>query len=154
MGALTTIDSSQATPPAPEAESASPARPRDVLVLVDEARTKAWLRWIRKGEAAKAGVLAMVERDLAREPAATPRTPRGHHAPKIAEASRALMREGKLPDHLRPGERNRRILAKLTATGYGNDLPSRSALGRFFATAAGETVNSVDSVKAEDGEAV
>lgn len=39
-----------------------PVRPRDWLVLVDGARTKAWLRWIRKGDAAKAGLVAMVER--------------------------------------------------------------------------------------------
>jgi hypothetical protein len=112
------------------APTLTPTRPRDVLVLVDEARTKAWLRWIRKGEAAKAGLLAMVERDLALEPSVR-RTSRGHAA-KIAEACRALWAEGKLPGNLRPGARDRRILKHLEGGGYEDDLPSRSALARFF----------------------
>jgi hypothetical protein len=56
-----------------------------VFVLVDEARTKAWLRWIRDGEAAKAGLIAMVERDLAlasvavRRPSRAPRGEAAYH---------------------------------------------------------------------------
>jgi hypothetical protein len=128
----------------------SPARPRDVLVLVGEAQTKAWLAWIKDGEAAKVGLAEMAARSLAREPGT--RHPRGHGA-KIEVAVAALRREGQLPSKLRPGERNRRVLMKLEAIGYGGDLPSRPALDRFFSTLSDETGNSVESVKAENGEA-
>jgi len=56
---------------------------------------------------------------------------RGHH-PKIWLAVEALRREGNLPRHLRVVERNKRIVAWLNAHGYDGDLPSRSAIGRYF----------------------
>jgi hypothetical protein len=58
-------------------------------------------------------------------------TRRGHHL-KIAEAIEALRSEGNLPRHLRVVERNKRIVAWLNAHGYDGDLPSRSAIGRYF----------------------
>jgi hypothetical protein len=61
--------------------------------------------------------------------------PTGHlgHAPKIAEAVKALHLADRLPRHLRPVERDRRILEWLAEHGYAGDMPSRQAIGRFFA---------------------
>src|SRR5262245_33151273 len=59
---------------------------------------------------------------------------RGHH-PKIAQAVEALRRDGNLPRHLRPVERDRRVVEWLKANGYATDLPKRSALARYFMTA-------------------
>jgi hypothetical protein len=63
---------------------------------------------------------------------------RGHHA-KIAEAVCALRDAGRLPRHLRPTERDRRIVGWLAEHGYAGDkadhrgdLPSPSALARYF----------------------
>jgi hypothetical protein len=61
-------------------------------------------------------------------------TRRGHQL-KIAEAIEALRREGNLPRHPRPVERDRRIVEWLAAHGYAADLPSRSAIGRYFGAA-------------------
>lgn len=54
------------------------------------------------------------------------------HGPKIEEAVRALRREQRLPENLRTVERDRRILQWLEAHGYGEDLPSRTAIARHF----------------------
>jgi hypothetical protein len=67
--------------------------------------------------------------DLERQSVA--RVRRGHH-PKIAQAVEALRREGNLPRHLRPVERDRRVVEWLKANGYATDLPKRSALARYF----------------------
>jgi len=56
---------------------------------------------------------------------------RGHH-PKIAQAVEAPRRDGNLPRHLRPVERDWRIVEWLATHGYEADLPSRSAIGRYF----------------------
>jgi hypothetical protein len=61
--------------------------------------------------------------------------PRRGHSPKIAQAVEALRHEGNLPCHLRPVERDRRIVEWLAAQGYAADLPSRSAIARYFETA-------------------
>ena len=61
--------------------------------------------------------------------------PRRGHRPKIAQAVEALRYEDNLPCHLRPMERDRRIVEWLAAHGYEADLPSRSAMGRYFGAA-------------------
>jgi hypothetical protein len=60
-----------------------------------------------------------------------PQPRRGHHA-KIHEAVTTLRAQGKLPHNLRPGQRNKRIWDWLTQAGYGDDLPDRNALHRYF----------------------
>jgi hypothetical protein len=65
---------------------------------------------------------------------------RGHH-PKIAQAVEALRREARLPCHLRPVERDRRILGWLKANGYAADLSSRSAIARHFEPADATRTN-------------
>ena len=68
------------------------------------------------------------------------------HGPKIQEAVAALEACGELPRNLRPVTRDRLILNWLTGRGYAADLPSRSALARYFdssgcnASKSGETV--------------
>ena len=117
-------------PPADDGAPIAPARPRDVLVLVGEARTKSWLGWIRKGEASKAGLVAMAARSLARKPGTRGQTPRGHGA-KIEAALAALEARGKLPPHLRACELYRLVTEELKEQGYGRDLmPSRDAVRR------------------------
>jgi len=64
---------------------------------------------------------------------------RGHQV-KISVAVQALRQAGRLPPHLRPVERDRRIIDWLKAHGYAgdkvyghrSDLPSPSALARYF----------------------
>lgn len=58
-------------------------------------------------------------------------TRRGH-GPKIAEAVRALERDGALPPNLRPVQVRRLITDWLKANGYENDLPTKSSIDRFF----------------------
>ena len=106
----------------------APARPRDVLVLVDEPQTNAWLAWIRKGEASRAGLVAMAVRSLTGEEGARKRT--GHGA-KIEVAVAALEAQGKLPPHLRPCVWDQLVLKELERQGYKTDLPDRFALHRF-----------------------
>jgi hypothetical protein len=62
----------------------------------------------------------------------TPARPRRGHAPKLAEAVAALRADRKLPPNLRPSHRDKRIQDWLTAAGYGNDLPDRTAIRRYF----------------------
>jgi|KBSSwiStaDraftv2_1062776.scaffolds.fasta_scaffold2587407_2 hypothetical protein len=64
-------------------------------------------------------------------PPATARPQRGHAA-KIGLAVAALRADGLLPLHLRPVQRDRLILEWLIAEGYGDDLPSRRAIKRYF----------------------
>lgn len=54
------------------------------------------------------------------------------HGPKIAEAVAALESDGALPPRLRPGVRNKLIWDRLRMLGYRCDLPSASAIRRFF----------------------
>lgn len=57
------------------------------------------------------------------------------HGPKIAEAVQALRTEGRWPQNLRPGERDRRMRAKLAQLGYApSELPSRASLDRHLKT--------------------
>jgi len=72
--------------------------------------------------------------EYALQPRAGAAPRRGHH-PKVAQAVEALRDEGNLPRHLRPVERDRRIVEWLAAHGYAADLPSRSAIGRYFGAA-------------------
>jgi len=68
--------------------------------------------------------------------ARTPQPRRGHW-PKVNEAVTALRRENGLPDTLRPVERDDRIRDWLRAHGFAEwELPSRTALGRYFAAEA------------------
>jgi hypothetical protein len=64
-------------------------------------------------------------------PASESRPLRGHHA-KIAEVEAELLAEGKLPPNLRPCHRDKIILERLDAKGYGKDRPSPRALRRYF----------------------
>jgi len=71
--------------------------------------------------------------------ARAPARRRGHGA-KIDEAVQALRRAGRLPPNLRPVERDQRVVDWLKARGYAgdkahghrSDLPSPSALARYF----------------------
>jgi hypothetical protein len=73
------------------------------------------------------------------------------HGSKIREAVLALEACGDLPRNLRPVHRDRRVLDWLTRHGYAADLPSRTALGRYFhgsgykAGKSGETVSADES---------
>jgi hypothetical protein len=75
-------------------------------------------------------------------------THRGH-GPKIREAVGALEASGELPRHLRPVLRDQRILKWLAANGYEADLPSRSALARYFIGGGCNVSTSVQTVSAE-----
>lgn len=75
-------------------------------------------------------------------------TPRGH-GPKIQEAVAALEACGELPRNLRPVTRNQRILDWLTGRGHKADLPSRSALARYFKCSGCKASKSVETVSAE-----
>lgn len=71
------------------------------------------------------------------------------HGPKIQEAVAALEACGDLPRNLRPAHRDRRILDWLVQRGYAADLPSRSALARYFDGSGCNAVNSVETVSAD-----
>ena len=71
--------------------------------------------------------------DLTRAIPSAPAPKRGHYA-KIAEAVHALRRAGRLVPNLRPVVRDRRVIEWLKEHGYVGDLPSPSALTRFFST--------------------
>jgi hypothetical protein len=75
-------------------------------------------------------------------------TMRRGHGPKIREAIAALEARRELPRNLRPGTRDSRILDWLTGHGYAADLPSRSALARYFAGGACKADDSVETVSA------
>jgi hypothetical protein len=64
-------------------------------------------------------------------PERTPSRRRGQ-VPKIAAAVHALRLADRLPPHLRPVERDRRVVEYLAEHGYAGDLPSPSALARYF----------------------
>jgi hypothetical protein len=71
-------------------------------------------------------------------PTATAQSRRGHW-PKIHEAVTALRAQGKLPPNLRPCHRDGRIQKWLLAEAeaYGDDLPDRWAIRRYFQTLEG-----------------
>jgi hypothetical protein len=71
------------------------------------------------------------------------------HGPKIHKAVEALEACGKLPHHLRPVRRDQLICDWLKANGYEADLPTRSALARFFANGRCNAGKSVRSVSVE-----
>ena len=63
---------------------------------------------------------------------------------KVKEAVRALDRDGKLPPHLKPGERNKRIYDRLVELGYDprSEMPSRRSLARYL-----ERLSRVDATR-------
>ena len=65
-------------------------------------------------------------------PGTKPRKRRGHFR-KIAAAVAALRADGQIPPDPLPWKRDKLVLGWLIRHGYGDDLPSRQSLQRFFA---------------------
>jgi hypothetical protein len=76
--------------------------------------------------------LSIALRVLALTENGVPAPKRGHHA-KIEEAVQALRRAGRFPPNLRPVVRDRLVIDWLRTHGYAGDMPSPSALSRYFA---------------------